>query len=86
MIVRLVTERGGLTSYAVALIVRDGGVWTTVRLFDNAHGINEMHRYTRGGGKQPGELFHHGTPSEAMRAAELEVREGWTEMVRAWRR
>jgi uncharacterized protein YndB with AHSA1/START domain len=86
LIERFVVERGRLTMYAVALVARDGGRWTTVRLFDNAHGAHEMHRYTRHGGKRPAEQFHHGTPSEARRAARLEVMEGWQEMVRGWRR
>jgi hypothetical protein len=32
-----------------------------VRVYDAAHGHNEMHRYTRSGGKEPGEVFHSGT-------------------------
>jgi hypothetical protein len=86
VVVRRVIERGRLITYAVALVVSDGTRWRTVRLFDNAHGIHEMHRYTRDGGKQPGETFHHGTPPEALRVARREIAEGWEEMVRAWRR
>jgi hypothetical protein len=46
-----------------------------VRVNDNAHGANEMHRYTLAGGKQPPKLAHAGEAGEAMRAARDEVRE-----------
>jgi hypothetical protein len=44
---------------------------------ESAHGINEMNRHTREGGKQAGEVFNNGTPGEGMRAAVSEVRRGW---------
>jgi hypothetical protein len=81
MIVRYETVRGRLVSYSVVLTVRGIG---TVRVFDNAHGINEMHRYTRSGEKLPGVEFDRGTPSEAMNAATGWIRAGWEEMRRPW--
>ena len=84
MRVRLTTVDGVLTSYAVVLAALDGPTPRTIRVFDNAHGRNEMHRYTRSGGKERGETFHHGHPSEAAQAALLAVSEGWEEMVSAW--
>jgi hypothetical protein len=36
-------------------------VLETVRVYDAAHGFNEMHRYTSHGGKQAGVPFYRGT-------------------------
>jgi hypothetical protein len=83
--VRLLTERGRVSRYAVVLVARDGDDLRTIRVFDNAHGANEMHRYTRSGGKERGEVFHHGRAPEAAQAAERAVTDGWYEMVIAWR-
>lgn len=58
--VRFVTDNGVLVTYAIALVTELRERLWTVRLYDNAHGINEMHRYTRTGGKQPGEVFTTG--------------------------
>ena len=86
MVTRFVTEHGAVSRYSVTLLAWRSGRWTTVRVFDNAHGEHEMHRYTQDGSKQPGEPFHHGSASEAMSAARLWVMEGWEAMVEAWRR
>jgi hypothetical protein len=56
-----------------------------LRVYDNAHGANEMHRYTLAGGKQPAELVHAGEAGEAMRAARDEVLAGYEKMIEAWR-
>jgi hypothetical protein len=45
-----------------------------------------MHRYTRSGGKEPGEVFHSGTLGEGMRAAISEVEHGYREMIEGWKR
>jgi hypothetical protein len=86
MIVRWHTERGRVVDYAVTLTTLDTGRHTTVRVYDGAHGINELHRYTRSGGKQPGTVFHTGTLSEGLVAAQLEIKRGWAEMIEGWRR
>lgn len=75
-----------MTDYSVVLTVWEEGRRQTVRVYDAAHGFNEMHRYTGGGGKQPGERFHAGTLGEGMRAAIDEVRRGYRAMIEAWRR
>jgi hypothetical protein len=54
-----------------------------VRVYDNAHGANEMHRYTLAGGKQPAAPVHAGDACEAMRAARNEVLAGYEKMVGA---
>jgi hypothetical protein len=45
-----------------------------------------MHRYTRSGGKQPGEPFHASTLGEGMRAAIGEIERGYGEMIEGWKR
>lgn len=53
LLVWFVTEHGTVISYSVVLAARHQGVWHTVRVYDNAHGRDEMHRHTFSGGKQP---------------------------------
>ncbi|HKF82935.1 MAG TPA: hypothetical protein VKB23_08255 [Solirubrobacterales bacterium] len=86
MRVEFTTERREVTDYAVVLLLTHGASFETIRVFDGAHGHNEMHRYTASGGKQPGEPFHAGTLGEGMRAAIAEVKHGYGEMIEGWRR
>ncbi|MDX6652463.1 MAG: hypothetical protein QOJ38_1244 [Solirubrobacterales bacterium] len=81
------TDRTGLVvSYSLVLIaLRDGG-WQTVRVWDNAHGVNEMHRYTRTGGKQRGEIFYRGDFGAAMRVAHAEALAAYRAMIESWDR
>ncbi|MFI4992450.1 MAG: hypothetical protein ACHQCH_02395 [Solirubrobacterales bacterium] len=64
------TERRGhnVVDYSVVLVVEVGGRMETVRVYDGAHGENELHRYTRDGGKQAAEVFYRGTLGAGMRA------------------
>lgn len=72
--------------YAVVLAVDDGaGEAVTVRVYDGAHGVNDMHRHDRSGEKAPAEMFHAGTLGEGMRVAITAVRTGYKEMIDAWR-
>ena len=52
-----------VTDYAVVLVRGGGSAAETIRVYDGAHGHNEMHRYTASTGKQPGTPFH-GVPLE----------------------
>ncbi len=61
MHVEFTTDVREVTDYAVVLLVEEGGQLETVRVHDGAHGENEMHRYTREGGKRAAEVFHRGT-------------------------
>jgi hypothetical protein len=47
--------------------------------------VNEMHRHNRGGAKAAAERFHAGTLGEGMRAAIVEVRANYQELIDAWR-
>lgn len=79
------TTRGGqVVDYAVVLLVEGEKGVETVRLYDGAHGQNEMHRHIRDQGKQPGTLFHRGTLGEGMRAAISEAERGYREMIEGW--
>lgn len=71
--------------FAVILLLETEEGMETVRVYDAAHGHNEMHRYTRSGGKEPGEVFHSGTLGEGMRAAISEVERGYHEMIEGWK-
>ena len=58
----------------------------TVRVYDAAHGFNEMHRYTGAGGKQAGVRFHPGTLGDGMRVAIEAIEGGYREMIEGWGR
>jgi hypothetical protein len=83
IVVEFATRGREVTDYAVVLTVDDeDGAPTTVRVYDGAHGVNDMHRH---GEKAPAETFHAGTLGEGMRAAIIAVRTGHKEMIDAWR-
>ena len=78
------TERGKVVDYAVALLVVKAGRAETIRVYDGAHGYNEMHRYTDGGGKQSGVMFHSGSLGEGMRTAIGDVKRSHRGMIEGW--
>lgn len=80
------TERRQVVDYAVILTVEREGGRQSVRSYDGSHGVNEMHRHSAAGGKQPAEIFHHGTLAEAMRAAIAACEAGYEEMIEGWQR
>jgi len=83
-IAEFTTRQGRLTAFSVILVTWHAGAWHTVRVYDNRHGQNEMHRHTLSGGKQPAETFHHGTASEAHTMAWRAVEAGYREMIAGW--
>lgn len=86
MDVRYLTQGIDVIDYAIVLLAREHGPWRAVRVYDNTHEVNDMHRYNRDGVKQPAETFHHGSAGEAMRSALDMVRGGYSEMIESWRR
>lgn len=86
MFVEFTSEGPEITDYAVVLMVEKGEAMETIRVYDGAHGHNEMHRYTRSGGKQLGKPFHSGTLGEGMRAAIEEIEGRYREMIDGWER
>ena len=83
---RWVSERD-IVAYAVMLLADVDGDWRTVVLFDCSHGDrNDHHRHSFDGVKGPAEIFHHGTPSEAMNDAIDLIRSTHERMIERWRR
>lgn len=78
------TRRRQVIDYAVVLTAQVDGRVRTVRVYDGAHGRNELHRFTRTQGKQPAELFHAGTLGEGMRAAIGDCHANYDRMVEVW--
>jgi hypothetical protein len=76
-----------IVKFAVRLQARVGDEWGNVVLFDCSHsGKNDRHRYSREGDKGPAENFHHGTASDAFRAAIDLIRADHERMIDEWRR
>lgn len=84
--VEFTTERRAVIDYAVVLLVDVDGRLETVRVYDGAHGENELHRYGKEAGKELAEIFHRGTLGEGMRAAIGEAERGYDAMIEAWER
>jgi len=84
--VRFKTARRAVVDYSVVLLVEVGGEFKTVRLYDGAHGKNELHRYTADGIKQPAEVFHRGNLGEGMRAAKRDINNGYRVMIESWQK
>ena len=80
------TERGSVVACTVVLLLETRGRIETIRVYDSAHGYNEMHRYSRTGGKQTGEPFHSGTLSEGLQVALNDAKKGYRQMIEGWRR
>jgi hypothetical protein len=86
IVVEFTTHGREVIDYAVVLTVDDEhGEAATARVYDGAHGVNDMHRHDRAGAEAPAESFHAGTLGEGMRAAINAVRIGHKEMIDAWR-
>lgn len=82
-----ISRRGpDVVDYAVVLVVEVDGCKETVRVYDGAHGENELHRHTCDGGKQAAEVFDRGTLGEGMRAAIEEIEHGYEAMIEGWHR
>jgi hypothetical protein len=84
VMVEFETVRRDVVDYAVVLLANVDGKMETVRVYDGAHGQNELHRYTRSEGKQPAEVIHDGTLGEGMRAAIMDMKRGYGAMIEAW--
>jgi hypothetical protein len=85
MNVDFTTDRQDVTNYSIVLLVEEDEQIETVRVYDGAHGENEMHRYSRQGGKQAAEVFHRGTLGEGMRSAIETIERGYAVMIEGWR-
>jgi hypothetical protein len=75
-------------TYAVTVEAEIGeGLWTTVRLWDNADDVHEhhVHEYTREEGKQKPLIRAFASINAAIATAISEAREDPSEVVRQWR-
>jgi hypothetical protein len=86
MHVEFKTVRRDVVDYSIVLLVEVDGELETVRLYDGAHGENELHRYTHKDGKQPAEIVHHGDLGAGMRAAIDEIEQRYEAMIESWRK
>ena len=82
--VEFATQGKEVTDYAVMLLYEIEGRTETIRLYDGAHGHNEMHRYTRSEGKQSGTPLHRGTLGDGMRVAIAEIKSSYPKMIEGW--
>lgn len=80
------TKGTEVTGYSVVLLFEGDGEPETVRVYDSAHGVNEMHRYIRSAGKQDGVEIHSGTLGEGMRSAQEEIKRSYIAMIEGWKR
>jgi len=85
MCVEFETQGPLVLGYSVVLLIDDGQT-ETVRLYDAAHRFNELHRFTRRDGKQPGISFHRGTLGEGMRTAIERIKKDFQQMIEGWER
>jgi hypothetical protein len=85
MLVAFQTRKGEVIAYSIVLVMATRFAVETIRVYDAAHGFNEMHRYTRGGGKQNGVVFSGGNLGEGMRMAMEAIKHGHREMIEGWK-
>jgi hypothetical protein len=73
-------------NYAITLEVLAAGRWGTIRLWDNAHALDEHHEheYTRGEGKQPPMKLEFSSTNEAMAAAIRKATTEWQTILSRW--
>lgn len=73
-----------LECYAIMLQLRIEDRWQTIRLFDNAHGHHDMHRYT-GSEKQPAERFAEGSVNDVAPKAIRYLVDYWEAIAESWK-
>lgn len=85
LVVEFTTDNNHVVNYAVVLMIDGEDGIQTVRVYDGAHGVNDMHRHDTRGLKLPATMFHAGTLGEGMRAAITAIRTDYKEMIAGWR-
>jgi hypothetical protein len=84
VVVEFETAGRDVIGYSLVLRLDAEGGAETIRVYDSAHGFNEMHRFTRDGGKQSGTESHRGTLGEGMRTAIEDIKRGYLAMIKGW--
>jgi hypothetical protein len=79
------TERPPI-SYAIVLETQVDGHWTTIRLWDNAHNVDEHHEheYTSSRGKRDPTVHPFTSVNQAMAAAMTRAAEDWPTILENW--
>lgn len=74
-------------SYAIVLETQLDGHWTAIRLWDNAHSIDDHHEheYTSSQGKSDPTVQPFTTVNQAMAAAMRRATEDWPTILEDWR-
>lgn len=74
--------------YAVVLEILVEGEWTAIRLWDNAHALDEHHEheYTRREGKKQPTLLKFASTNDAMASGIHKATAEWRAIVRQWER
>lgn len=85
MIVDFASVGRDVVDYSIVLVLTVDERVETIRVYDGSHRINEMHRYTRSGGKQAAIEFHRGTLGEGMRAAIEQIKQSHMSMIEGWK-
>jgi hypothetical protein len=72
---------------AIVLETRTEDGWTTIRLWDNAHGVEEHHEheYTHSGGKCDPVVHAFSSTNQAMAAAMTRAARDWQTILENWR-
>jgi hypothetical protein len=79
------TLKGEVVDYSLALLLKEVDGVKTIRVYDGAHGFNEMHRYGQATGRQRGVQVHRGTLGEGMNAAIATIEASYVAMIEGWR-
>jgi hypothetical protein len=80
------TGRGRVVDCTLVLLLEEVDGVKTIRVYDSAHGFNEMHRYSRRGGKRDGVVFSNATLGEGMNEAIAAIEFLYIAMIEGWRR
>lgn len=74
-------------NYAIGLEAQLEGHWTTIRLWDNAHNVDQHHEheYTSSQGKREPSVHPYTTVNQAMAAAMTRAAEDWLAILELWR-
>ncbi|HEX3391343.1 MAG TPA: hypothetical protein VHS55_02155 [Solirubrobacteraceae bacterium] len=71
----------------IVLETRVDGGWAAIRLWDNAHSVDEHHEheYTSSQGKRDPMLLSFNSVNQAMAAAITRAAEDWPTILESWR-
>ena len=87
MSVDFTTVKGEVVGYSVVLLLSTPFTAETVRVYDAAHGFNEMHRYTPSQGASRMESSSTTVPlPRECKSPSMPAKHGHREMIEGWKR